>query len=1350
MLVDVKFTRLRISGFKSFADATELAIEPGLTGIVGPNGCGKSNVVEALRWAMGESSAKGLRSDIMDDVIFSGNALRPAFDLAEVSLQLEGPFDGVAAEFDELHVARRLNRQGGSHYRMNGRETRARDLLLIFADAGSGSRSPAIIGQGQIGSIVDCKATDRRRLLEDQAGIGGLHDRRREAELRLAATEKNLERLLDALEVHDQRLLELAKQAKQAARYSKLAKEIREIEWQLVVMRYRLAQDELAVHTDQLAQRRSAEQALAGQLDARKAEIKALMVALQSRQSLLPPLSAEAASLREKFETKRLERDHVQALAVDLAARLEQTNLDLERERADRASLIATGSDHEREEASLHAEASALQSQQLETRENVERLGRELAQIDGRERDLSNQIAAKSDRLSHVQADLADLAAQAAHLAERRHALGDDTRGAAAQIEQRLTVIEHELGQCEQKIDTAMAARRLRHGELTASEAAFDDAKAARDAGKLALDRANDQHLALARAAKTNDQQRRHGAAKQRKLEADLAQNRQQMAAIDLPALQAQADTQARALKVAQEELAKARQARDDCRARAASLHERLRQVQGQTSSLETEINTLRSALPDMADRPVADRLAIDSGNRDAMAAAFGEAMLASDDAGQDFYWRDAGAAKDAADLPAGVMSLAGFAGSDDPLQRRLARTGMVDAGTADRLQAELQPGQQLVSPDGGLWRWDGYVQKPSTTNRLQQILDHRTRLAAAEAELAHATKEAAELEPKLSASQQALATAEQAHRDRAAAIENCQKQAAASAQTLAQAQAELQGLEKLHEALTGQARLLADELMQLETQEAEQAKLDALQASTAAARDGLTAAEQTLNSMAKARQSLSDDLLELDREVEASSAARKALLEERAQKQAKLDDMRQRSAEFDRQLSALDQAAASLAEREVQAKLAADQLAAALAAQNQQHKAVLAERAEQRQIYQAAQMAEQTARERLNTIANRLDAITDERERNAVLTVRIAEREHELAQRCQNLAVERERNAGKLKAAEAALAGLHDGKLAEIEARLTELTEEIAGQEAALRDLETQRDRLEQELATAREAVAVTRADVARADSQYNAQKTALKELLAEPQAAETLALQEEQAEFLTDMAISVASIEAKEQALARAKQARERLGAVNLRAEMEMNELQAEIDAQRQEEQEVRSAISKLQQAIATLNREGRERLVATFEEVDGHFRTIFQRLFGGGRAHLRLTNLDDPFAAGLELDAMPPGKKLQSLKLLSGGEKSLASLALIMALFLTRPSPLCILDEVDAALDDVNVERFTTLLRDMASTTDTRFLVVTHHPHTMAVMDRLYGVTMQERGVSKLVSVALNQAIDMRESA
>ena len=256
----MQITKLRLAGFKSFVHPTELLIEPGLTGIVGPNGCGKSNLVDALRWVMGETSARGLRGGEMDDVIFAGTAARPAFDLAEVTVQLRR-VDGAWPELgddDELELSRRIGRGVGSVFRVNGREVRARDVQLLFADAASGARSAAIVSQGQIGSLVEAKPADRRRLLEEAAGVGGLQARRHEAELKLQATEANLVRLQDLLIALEEQHRSLRKQARQAERYRELSAACREAEAALLIGRWQTARAELAAAEQAFRQGRDA------------------------------------------------------------------------------------------------------------------------------------------------------------------------------------------------------------------------------------------------------------------------------------------------------------------------------------------------------------------------------------------------------------------------------------------------------------------------------------------------------------------------------------------------------------------------------------------------------------------------------------------------------------------------------------------------------------------------------------------------------------------------------------------------------------------------------------------------------------------------------------------------------------------------------------------------------------------------------------------------------------------------------------------------------------------------------------------------------------------------------------
>ncbi|MBO0735436.1 MAG: AAA family ATPase, partial [Alphaproteobacteria bacterium] len=325
--------RLRLVGFKSFVDVTELAIEPGLTGVVGPNGCGKSNLVEALRWVMGETSARRLRGGEMDDVIFAGTADRPARNLAEVTLRIDNSARDAPFAFnerEEIEVVRRIERGAGSAYRLNGREVRARDVQLLFADAASGAHSGAIVSQGRVGALIDAKPAERRPLLEEAAGTAGLHARRHESELKLDAAEENLTRLDDVISTIEVQLEALKKQARQAQRYRRLAEHIRRTEALLFRARWLQAEAE-AEHT--AGELRDAERAAAEATEHALAEGRAR----EAAETALPPLrvadaaaSAELQRLTHARDGLEQELQRVLAARGDAEQRLAELAADLE------------------------------------------------------------------------------------------------------------------------------------------------------------------------------------------------------------------------------------------------------------------------------------------------------------------------------------------------------------------------------------------------------------------------------------------------------------------------------------------------------------------------------------------------------------------------------------------------------------------------------------------------------------------------------------------------------------------------------------------------------------------------------------------------------------------------------------------------------------------------------------------------------------------------------------------------------------------------------------------------------------------------------------------------------------
>ncbi len=1127
----MKLTRLRLLGFKSFVEPTDFLIEPGLTGVVGPNGCGKSNLVEALRWVMGESSYKSMRASSMDEVIFSGSNNRPARNNAEVAITIDNAERSAPAAFndsDALEIARRIEREAGSTYRINGREVRARDVQIVFADASTGARSPALVHQGRIGEIIQAKPEQRRRVLEEAAGVAGLHARRHEAELRLKAAETNLTRLEDVIGQLAGQIDGLKKQARQAIRYRTVSAQVRKAEATLYHLRWTGATDEVAAAEqakDEGVREVAARTGAEAEASKRQALASAALPDLREAEA-----RAGAALHRLNLAQQELDREETRAKdrIAELELRLKQFAADGEREQ----KLAADA------EAALAKLAGEEETIRQEARESAGRR----SGVDARVADADAALNAAEKIFAEVTTALADLTAQRSRFENTAREQSERIARIAGEIE----TIERELATLHSG-DGAAAAVEGAQSALSEAEAAAVAAEAAHNNTRTEYE--------MARAA--------------------------------------------------------------------------LAETEKQVQRLETEAKTLAKMMaPETRNLwpPVIDHVSVGKGYEKALGAALGDDLDAPLDPTSPMHWSQINPAAGDPPLPEGAESLAAHVQAPAQLARRLAQIGVVDFETGVRLSSMLKSGQRLVSRAGDLWRWDGFVAAAHAPTGAARRLAQRSRVAEIDREL-----------------------------------------------------------------------------------EAARAEVEAKRRILQAAQSAFEAAGHT-----------ESETRNRERDLNRQSARLSALGEARTRLVGGRNEATAAKAQAERALAELSPAA-DLEKKLVDVR---DEIAG--------KRGKLAEvRAEQQAIVREAEMADRRLSSLAADKAGWVERRDGARQQIVTLETRIAEAEHDRKELENAPQLFAEKRSGLL------------GQVQNAEAERRACADRLATAESAL--AEADRD-----ARAALEAASAAREELARAEERFEGAKRRLSDvgreihdmLEIEPSAVAALA-EIKDGEALPELA----EIEEK---LERLRRERERLGAVNLRAEEELREVETQHTSLTTERDDLVEAIKKLRLGIQSLNREARERLLASFEQVNKHFQHLFVQLFGGGTAELQLIESDDPLEAGLEIMAKPPGKKPATLSLLSGGEQALTALALIFAVFLTNPAPICVLDEVDAPLDDHNVERFCDLLDEMIKSTDTRFVIITHNPITMARMNRLFGVTMAERGVSQLVSVDLEAAIRFREAS
>ena len=1098
------FKKLRISNFKSFVDPVEINIAKGLTGVVGPNGCGKSNLVEALRWAMGETSYKSMRTSAMDDVIFSGTENRPPRNFAEVSLVLDNKERNAPKDYNSeevVEVTRRIERESGSAYRINGKDIRARDVQMLFADVSTGARSPSLVRQGQIDELISQKPEQRRRILEEAAGISGFHVRRHEAELRLNAAQTNLERLDDVLKELSSQMRSLKKQAREANRYKSLSKEIRKAQSVVLAVKYEVINKQLSESKNQFAE------------------------AVKDHQETI----REVASLNSEEIKYQAELTPLRENAAKDSAKLQR--LVIEMEGLDKEFL------RQKERASELSEFIQSTKSQL-VRENE--ILTDLKDLLSKQGDNEFNIQKKSDTEKSIKEHTEDLI--------KNNILLEEFSSFYSKQENIKKIISS-----DNDLKESILSQIKRENNL------LDDLGSTSEDSQIEAKTSNEKEQAIRTEIEVK--------IKELKKSEDFVSN---MVA-------------------------------------TYSQKEALKRIIGESFD---------------NDETLIDKLNVTPGYENALDALLGDELYYSTNEKNPIYWKLLDEFEEDHELPNNCEPLSNYVKGSDALKRRLNQTGIINKEDGMKLISRLKHGQRLVSKEGDLWRWDGLVVKSTSSSSASERLQNRNQLE-------DIIKSIDEFEKKY------------------VGIDN---------------------IKEKNTEIQNDITNLKIELDRINNEIKNKDDLDKKIFST----------KQELSNLNLKLAEFNKNSLENLNQLESVNAS----IVEFETNYKNISDLKQKSDEIRDSITKL--------------KIDLDRINTEISSKDDLDKKI-----------------PQTENQILE-LNNRLKSLEDEKSKNLNLPNKIEDKRNSL----QTLIEE-----SKI------LNSKSEDEFIKLENTLNDIRNRVRStseKEAQDRELKGRLEILSQS---------------------NNERMSEVKSLI-----NKELNINADELIKLTNFSDEnpMPTETSAEDSYERFKNERELLGGVNLRADFELEEIQERFDETKSEREDLDKAITELKKGITGLNQESRERMRLAFDEVNSKFQEVFKKLFGGGNAQLNFVDSDDPLEAGLEMLAQPPGKKLKSMDSLSGGEKALTATSLIFAVFLTNPSPICVLDEVDAPLDDANVERFCDLIDEMSKSVNTRFLIITHHALTMSRMDRLFGVTMQEKGVSQLVSVDLSTAEKFRKLA
>ncbi len=1272
----MRLKKVEVQGFKSFADRQVIVVDDHVTGVIGPNGCGKSNIVDAVRWAMGEQSAKHLRGSGMADVIFAGCSSRGPGGMAEVTLTFENDGAALAAHFDsrDIAITRRLYADGTSEYLINKVPARLRDITELLMGTGAGTKGYSIIEQGQVGRIVSSKPEERRHIIDEAAGITRFKAQKAAAERKMDATRQNLLRTSDVIAELEARLGTLRRQAQKAERYKRYKTELRDLDLCTAAHKYL----ELGSTGAVLDVRRS-------NLEVETSDIRESLVA---RETQMEGMRHELVEVEDKLAA------HQQA-SYDLDNRTRLLEAENEYRQREREGLMRSGA-----EARAELEAAT---------RNLEGIQAELEAAHGEQTGLS---AAQGEESAQATVERLEVSARQA---------------------------EQTLAQTRSRIDSAKVQAGERRSALAGAEArrqSHAEAKADASARCEQLEQSLGEQREAAASASALHQRAQAAAASAAELLETLAKRRG-----DLDRARISLREQVAAAEV---ELDTKRAEVHRHRSRLQSLEEIQSRYRGCHSGVQLVMEHRRELAPQLhaegregvevpgASQAVygifADYVHAPEHLETAVSAVLGDRLegivvdgpeigargielLKREQEGRTTFVPkrsravgplgslSASQTETVVNVAPGVplgwhrpdeTAVVTGPGGDSPFEV----VDLSDEGIAEAAQAVGAELAEATMPP--------LTEQPGVLGRLADLVEISGELGPMGAALLGDSVVVDNLDRALALWEQGLsenATLVTLEGDRVepTGVVVGGSPTALNAALLQQKreirelQEILASLDESFELARGRHLALAQQLAEVEA-DREQSEKDVLEAETARVQ---AEAERT---------QLAAEVARLSEELEGKQAQALGLRREIDQRTLEIEQLDEsiragqtRVVELEAESATGEQALHSLTDERDRLSAALTEAKVALAKWQQQSDALEAtlERLTRQADGDRQRIGrlEETAAAAQRRVAE-LDGASEtaNTERAALLERRAEANEtmHQTRERFEGLRARIDELSGSMKTLRADLDERRT-KVAEVELGLQEISLE---RQHLLADI---RDRFDLALPE----ILIDFHDRPLAGREQKERHKELKRILS-------------------------------------------RMGEVNLTAIDEYEEVSSRYEYLTHQRDDLELAINQLQEAIDKINRTTRDLFKQTFDAVNERFTQLFPRLFGGGSAHLKMTDPSDLLGTGVQIEARPPGKQPRTLDLLSGGEKALTAVSLIFAIFLIKPSPFCILDEVDAPLDDANVGRFTNLVRELAGST--QFIIITHNKVSMEGADRLYGVTMEQRGVSKLVSVNLRKAVEL----